>query len=216
MQADVSRLRPQIEVRNLKFRYAEGEPWVINGIDLTIPAGQNIALIGASGCGKTTLCKIILGLLRPTEGEVLLDNVPIDQIGLSTYRQLVGAAMQDDVLMTGSIVDNIGFFDTGADVKLVQKCAMQAAIHEEIVRMPMGYQSLVGDMGSSLSGGQKQRVLLARSLYKNPKILVLDEATSHLDVENERQGKSRPERPFTHTHSYCASARNDLCRGSGG
>jgi len=184
-QTDTSRLRPQIEVKNLKFRYADGEPWILNGLDLTIPAGQNIAVVGASGCGKTTLCKVILGLLRPTEGEVLIDGVPINQIGLSAYRQLVGAVMQDDGLLAGSIKDNVSFFESGADAKRVEQCAMQAAIHEEIVRMPMGYQSLVGDMGSSLSGGQKQRLLLARSLYKKPKILVLDEATSHLDIGNE-------------------------------
>jgi len=144
-------------------------------------------LVGPSGCGKTTLCKIILGLLKPTEGEVLIDNIPIQQIGLNAYRQLVGTVMQDDVLLAGSLRDNISFFDPRTCSDRVEQCAKQAAIHSEISAMPMGYQSLVGDMGSSLSGGQKQRVLLARALYKQPKILALDEATSHLDIENERK-----------------------------
>lgn len=186
-ETDLSRLEPTITLKNLKFRYAQGEPWVLNGINLTIPAGQSLALVGPSGCGKTTLCKIILGLLEPTEGEVLIDNIPIKQIGLNAYRQLVGTVMQDDVLLTGSIQENISFFDAHTQPDRVVHCAMQAAIHTEISAMPMGYQTLVGDMGSSLSGGQKQRVLLARALYKQPKILALDEATSHLDIDNEHK-----------------------------
>lgn len=186
-ETDLSRLHCTLTLKDVKFRYAEGEPWVLNGVNLTIPAGQSIALVGPSGCGKTTLCKIILGLLKPTEGEVLIDHIPIKQIGLSAYRQLVGTVMQDDVLLAGSIQDNISFFDANMDLQRVEDCAKQVAIHQEISAMPMGYQTLVGDMGSSLSGGQKQRVLLARALYKQPKILALDEATSHLDIENERK-----------------------------
>ncbi len=187
LETDLSRLQSSITLKNLKFRYAEGEPWVLDGINLSIPAGQSIALIGPSGCGKTTLCKIILGLLKPTEGEVLIDDIPIKQLGLSAYRSLVGTVMQDDVLLAGSIMDNISFFDANTSQDRVELSARQAAIHDEICAMPMGYQTLVGDMGSSLSGGQKQRVLLARALYKQPKILALDEATSHLDIENERK-----------------------------
>ncbi|MFZ6721669.1 peptidase domain-containing ABC transporter [Undibacterium sp. Ji49W] len=187
METDVSRIHPEITLKNIKFRYAEGEPWVLKDINLTIPAGQSIALVGPSGCGKTTLCKIILGLLKPTEGEVLIDNIPITQLGVKTYRQLVGTVMQDDVLLAGSIMDNISFFDSHINQERVEESAMQAAIHQEISAMPMGFQTLVGDMGSSLSGGQKQRVLLARALYKQPKILALDEATSHLDVNNEHK-----------------------------
>ncbi|MEB0141153.1 MULTISPECIES: peptidase domain-containing ABC transporter [unclassified Undibacterium] len=186
-ETDMSRIQPTITLKNLKFRYAEGEPWVLDGINLTIPAGQSIALVGPSGCGKTTLCKIILGLLKPTEGEVLIDNIPTKQLGINAYRKLIGTVMQDDVLMAGSIQDNISFFDAHTKQEQVEHCARQAAIHEDIAAMPMGYQTLVGDMGSSLSGGQKQRVLLARALYKQPKILALDEATSHLDVQNEQK-----------------------------
>ncbi|MBI3731616.1 MAG: peptidase domain-containing ABC transporter [Burkholderiales bacterium] len=187
IETDISRIKAVITLKNIKFRYAEGEPWVLKDINLTIPAGQSIALVGPSGCGKTTLCKIILGLLKPTEGEVLIDDIPITQLGIKTYRQLVGTVMQEDVLLAGSIMDNIAFFDSHCDQQRVEECARLAAIHEEISKMPMGYQTLVGDMGSSLSGGQKQRVLLARALYKQPKVLALDEATSHLDVNNEHK-----------------------------
>lgn len=187
VETDISRIKAVITLKNIKFRYAEGEPWVLKDVNLTIPAGQSIALVGPSGCGKTTLCKIILGLLKPTEGEVLIDDIPITQLGIKTYRQLVGTVMQEDVLLAGSIMDNIAFFDSHCDQQRVEECARLAAIHDEISKMPMGYQTLVGDMGSSLSGGQKQRVLLARALYKQPKILALDEATSHLDVNNEHK-----------------------------
>lgn len=184
---DYSSLNAEITLRGVKFRYGDGEPWVLNGIDLTIPANQSFALVGPSGCGKSTLCKIILGLIEPTEGEVLFGGVPVSRIGYRNYRHVVGTVMQDDTLLAGSLLENITFFDVHADIALAEQCARLAAIHEEICNMPMGYHTLVGEMGSSLSGGQKQRVLLARALYKRPRILALDEATSHLDVINERK-----------------------------
>lgn len=187
VEIDVGKLDPDLTLRNVKFRYGDGEPWVLNGINLHIPAGQHIALVGPSGAGKTTLCKILLGLLEPTEGEVFIGQTNIRQLGGHAYRQLVGTVMQDDVLLAGSIIDNISFFDERVDSERAEHCARMAAIHDEIAVMPMAYQTLVGDMGSSLSGGQKQRVLLARALYKQPRILALDEATSHLDVQNEQQ-----------------------------
>ena len=128
----------------------------------------------------------MLGLLEPSEGEVLIGGVPLRQLGLRTARAMVGTVMQDDVLLSGSLMDNICFFDLQPDHARAQFAAQQAQVHAEIVGMPMGYQTLVGDLGSGISGGQKQRLLLARALYKAPKILALDEATSHLDVSNER------------------------------
>lgn len=186
MDTDLSHIVPSISLKGVSFRYGEGEPWIVKGVNLDIAAGSSIALTGPSGSGKSTLCKIILGLLPPTEGVVLVGGIAIDQIGMRSFRKLVGTVMQDDVLMAGSILENISFFDNEVDMEKVRAVARVAAVHDDIVRMPLGYQTLVGDMGSSLSGGQKQRILMARALYKEPQILALDEATSHLDVRNER------------------------------
>ncbi len=177
----------EIEIRNLSFRYADSEPYVLRDLNLRIEAGQSIAIVGSSGCGKTTLLKLMMGLLAPTEGEVLIGGVSIARLGTAQYRDLIGTVMQDDQLFSGSILDNIAFFDPQPNVERIETCARLAAIHDDILAMPMGYQTLIGDMGTVLSGGQKQRVLLARAFYKKPRILLLDEATSHLDVTRERQ-----------------------------
>jgi ATP-binding cassette subfamily B protein RaxB len=145
-----------------------------------------VAIIGASGCGKTTLVKLLLGLLKPSEGVIRIGGHDLHKLGPRNVRAIVGAVMQDDQLFAGSIADNIGFFDPDFDLERVEAAARLAAVHEDIAAMPMGYHSLIGDMGSSLSGGQKQRVILARALYRQPKLLFLDEATSHLDVLRER------------------------------
>lgn len=176
-----------IELCNVSFRYADNEPWILRNCNLKIDAGESVAITGPSGCGKSTLAKIALGLLEPTEGEVRFGGIDIRKLGLDTYRQWVGAVMQDDHLFAGNIIDNISFFDPDVSAVKVEAAARLAAIHEDIMRMPMAYQSLVGDMGSSLSGGQRQRVVLARALYRRPKLLVLDEATSHLDITREQQ-----------------------------
>lgn len=187
VETDIQRLASRIELRNVSFRYAEGEAWVLRDLSLVVEPGESVAIIGPSGCGKSTLMKIILGVHPPTEGDVLLDGVPIRRLGLRHYRTLLGAVLQDDQLLAGSIAENIAFFDPQPDEGRIQAAAALAAVDDEIEGMPMGYQTLVGDLGTSLSGGQKQRILLARALYKQPKILVLDEATSHLDVFNEQR-----------------------------
>jgi ATP-binding cassette subfamily B protein RaxB len=176
----------RIELRNVFFRYAEGEPFVLEDISFVIEPGEFVTIMGPSGGGKTTVIKIMLGLLEPTSGEVLIDGIPLSVIGRRAYREHVGAVMQEDQLLSGSIADNICFFDASFDQERMLQCAQLAGIHDEIMAMPMTYNSLIGDMGSSLSGGQKQRVLLARALYRVPRILFLDEGTAHLDVHNER------------------------------
>ena len=178
-------LPADIEMRDLRYRYAEQEPYVIDGLSLKIVAGESVAIIGPSGCGKTTLMNVLLGILPATEGEVLIGGASLRQVGIDTLRGMIGTVLQDDVLFAGSIADNISFFDPHADQQWVEECARMAAIAPEIAAMPMGYSTLVGDMGTVLSGGQKQRVLLARALYKRPRILFLDEATSHLDLGKE-------------------------------
>ncbi|MDD2544990.1 MAG: peptidase domain-containing ABC transporter [Burkholderiaceae bacterium] len=178
-------LEPVIEVKDLRFRYADGEPWVLDGVNLRIEAGESVAIVGPSGCGKTTLVNALLGIRQPNAGQILIGGIDIQRLGLGPLRGMVGTVLQDDVLFAGSIADNISFFDPQVDYTWVQTCARMAAIDTDIEHMPMGYNTFIGDMGSALSGGQKQRVLLARALYKRPQILLLDEATSHLDVARE-------------------------------
>ncbi len=176
----------RIELRNVSFHYADTEPFVLENISFIIEPGEFVTIMGPSGGGKTTLIKIMLGLLEPTRGEVLIDGIPLSTMGPRAYREHVGAVMQEDQLLSGSIADNICFFDPSFDQERMIQCAHLAGIHEEIMNMPMTYNSLIGDMGSSLSGGQKQRVMLARALYRQPRILFLDEGTAHLDVDNEK------------------------------
>jgi ATP-binding cassette subfamily B protein RaxB len=177
---------PAIELRDVRFRYSDAEDEVLAGVSLRIEPGESVAIVGPSGCGKTTLLKLILGIHAPTGGELLVGGVPLAQAGLRAWREKVGVVMQDEPLFSGSIAENISFFDLQPDMDWVMHCARVASVHGEIDAMPMGYHTLIGDMGSSLSGGQKQRILLARALYKRPQVLLLDEATSALDVDGER------------------------------
>ncbi len=176
-----------LEIRDVAFRYADTEPWVLQGCTLRIEHGESVAIVGPSGGGKTTLLKVMLGLLVPPDGTVRFGGVDIHKLGIDAYRRLVGTVMQDDQLFAGSIAENIAFFDPAPDHGRIEHAARLAAIHDEIVAMPMQYNTLVGDMGAALSGGQRQRLLLARALYKQPRILFLDEATSALDIGREKQ-----------------------------
>ncbi|NJA06107.1 peptidase domain-containing ABC transporter [Methylococcaceae bacterium WWC4] len=181
---------PTIEFKNLGFRYGANMPWVFRNLHLSIRPGEHIAIVGASGCGKSTLVKLCLGLLEPTEGVIEIDGMPLSQFGLANWRRLVGAVLQDDQLFSGSLQENISGFDLQTNFELLKQSAQLAGIDHEIEVLPMRYLSQVGDMGSSFSGGQKQRLIIARALYKLPSVLVLDEATSHLDVETERKVNS--------------------------
>ena len=183
--ADGRELSGQLSLTNISFRYASNDPLLFNGLNLEVKAGENLAIIGPSGSGKTSLMKIMLGLLPGESGKVEVDGVDIRHLGLRHYRSQIAAVMQDDQLMSGTLAENISFFDSQMDMQQVMACAQLAGIHQDITAMQMGYNALVGDMGSSLSGGQKQRLLLARALYRKPKILFMDEATSHLDVQLE-------------------------------
>ncbi|MCC6202809.1 MAG: peptidase domain-containing ABC transporter [Gammaproteobacteria bacterium] len=176
-------LRGKIEVRNLCHRYSDTDGWVFANLNFVIQPGETVAMTGPSGCGKTTLLKCLLGLIQPTLGEILIDDLPLARV--PHYRSQSAGVMQEDRLLSGSLADNIACFSSEPDLERVTTCARQACIHAEIMAMPMQYQTLVGDMGSSLSGGQYQRLLLARALYRAPRILYLDEATSHLDLANE-------------------------------
>ncbi|MDB2439275.1 peptidase domain-containing ABC transporter [Hellea sp.] len=174
-----------IEIRNLSFRYSENDPWVLQNLNLKINEGEFIAIIGKSGGGKTTLLKLILGLYYPTDGEILINGTRLSTNNINSWRQTIGVVMQDDNLLSGSIADNISFFDPDMKLEQVIEAAKFAEIHESIISMPMGYNSLIGDMGTALSGGQIQRIVLARAWYRNPKVLILDEGTANLDRETE-------------------------------
>lgn len=173
----------KIEVKNLSYRYGENEPFVFKNLNFTILPGETVAITGPSGCGKTTLLKCLMGLIEPSEGEIYIDDKPLKT--LMHYRNKIASVMQEDQLLSGDIAENISCFSPQADLSRVHDCARMACIHDEIEALTMNYHTLVGDMGSSLSGGQKQRVILARALYRQPRILFMDEATSHLDVVNE-------------------------------
>lgn len=181
-----SDLKGRIELRDIRFRYSPTDPLVLDGINLVVEPGEHVAITGPSGGGKSTLVRILLGLLEPDEGEVLVDGISLARFGHKNFHEQIGAVLQDDSLFAGSIADNIALFDEAPDPGRIAEVATAAAIHDDIVRMPMQYETLVGDMGSSLSGGQKQRVLLARALYRRPRLLVMDEGTSHLDAALEQ------------------------------
>ena len=179
-------LNGRIELKDIRFRYAPSDPLVLDGVDLMVEPGDYIAITGPSGGGKSTLVKILLGLVEPDGGEMLVDGMPLERFGYKSYHEQIAAVLQEDTLFAGTLADNIALFDDAPDMQLVLGAAQAAAIHDDIVRLPMQYETLVGDMGSTLSGGQKQRVLLARALYRQPKLLLMDEGTAHLDSEHER------------------------------
>jgi len=179
--------KTEIDVKSLRFRYSDDESWILHGINFNIPEGQSVAIVGPTGCGKTTLMNLLLGNLVPEHGEIKIGGQSIKNIGSNKLRNFITYVAQDDVLSAGSILENISFFDDGVQQDWVEQCAKMASVHDEIMAMPMGYQTLVGDMGNILSGGQKQRILLARAMYRKPKILFLDEATSHLDIIKEKE-----------------------------
>lgn len=176
-----------IRLENISFRYHGTSADVIADLSLEIVPGEKVALIGPSGVGKTTLLKLMMGLLSPTQGHILIDGIRLQDWGVETYRQCIASVMQEDTLLVGSLADNITFFDEHRSLERLYEVARLACIEHWIQQLPMGFETRVGEMGSMLSGGQKQRILLARALYKGPKILFLDEATSHLDTQHEFQ-----------------------------
>ncbi len=176
-----------LSVKDLSHKYEGEENYIFRNVSFTVMQGESVAIIGSSGVGKSTLIKLLASIIEFKSGEIFYQGISLNKIGLREYRNMIAGVMQDDNLLSGSIMENICFFDVNKNIEHAKKCAKIAEINEGIDSMPMGYSSLIGDMGSILSGGQKQRVLLARALYKRPKILFLDEATSHLDEDLEKK-----------------------------
>lgn len=174
-----------LELRDVSYRYSKSDPYVLKNLNLKVEAGQFVAIKGASGGGKSTLVKLMLGLIEAEEGDVLLDGMTIENFGYKNFHKQVAAVLQEDKLFAGTIAQNIALFSENIDMDEVYQAAILAAIHGEVNSMPMRYETLIGGMGSTLSGGQKQRVMLARALYRKPKMLILDEGTAHLNIELE-------------------------------
>ena len=171
--------------KNLSYQYDPFSQPIFSNMNIVVEPGESVALIGPSGVGKTTLLKVMCGLLSPTTGDVLADQLDIQKIGLNNYRLGTACVLQEDRLFSGSISDNICGFEDNAESDFIIECARRCNIHDEIMKMPMGYETMVGELGLGISGGQKQRILIARALYRKPSILFMDEATSHLDLSNE-------------------------------
>lgn len=174
-----------IDVKAVSFRYSAQDPWLLVNINLKVEPGELVIVTGPSGCGKTTLLRLILGMLTPSQGEVQAGNVPIYKLGLHKYRENLGISFQDSEIFSGTVFENISMFDDGATLTDVESLAKMFYLHDDVVKMPMGYNTQVAGVDSHLSGGQKQKILLARALYRRPKILILDEATCHIDIPTE-------------------------------
>jgi ABC-type bacteriocin/lantibiotic exporter with double-glycine peptidase domain len=183
---DAPDLAGGIQLQDVEFRYDSHAPLVVQGISLTIRAGQKIALVGRTGSGKSTLAKLLLGFYRPTAGEIIYDGSPLDHVNYRLLRRQFGAVLQEPFLFSGSIRENIAFNDPDLPLDMVIEAARLSHLHNEIIQMPMGYETILSEGGNGLSGGQRQRLALARALAHRPAILLLDEATSNLDTETER------------------------------
>lgn len=186
ISVDIAMRPVSLETYNLSYRYDSQSAPVFSDLCIRIFPGESVAITGPSGAGKTTLMRVLCGLFEPDVGKVLVDGTDIQQLGVNNYHKMIGCVMQDDKLFSGSIRENICGFDEGENEDWMMECAKASYIHNVIMKMPMGYQTLIGELGEGLSGGQKQRIFIARALYRKPGILFMDEATSSLDHESEK------------------------------
>jgi len=184
---EVSSVTGAIVVENLSFRYGPNSPYVLRDISFTVEPGQKIALVGRTGSGKSTLIKLLLGAYESTAGEIYYDGMRLNELNYHSLRQQCGVVLQESFLFGESIRSNIAFNDPDIPIEKVIKAARLASIHDDIMRMPMGYDTPAIEAGAALSGGQRQRIAIARAVVHEPSILFLDEATSHLDVLTEQE-----------------------------
>lgn len=176
-----------IELRQVSFKYGPEAANALQDVSLTIPIGKKVALVGATGSGKTTLAMLLLGFYQPDQGEILYDGIRLQSIDFPYLRKQIGVVLQEPYLFSGSIRQNISFNNPDATLEQIKKAAQLAAMDDDILKMPMGYETMISEGGTTLSGGQRQRLSLARALLNMPKILILDEATSHLDILTEEK-----------------------------
>jgi ATP-binding cassette subfamily B protein/subfamily B ATP-binding cassette protein MsbA len=176
----------RVTLKNLSFAYHGSTTPVLHDINLDVRPGEMIALVGPSGAGKTTLCNLVARFYDPTAGAVMLDGIDLRDITAESYRRLLGIVEQDTFLFDGTIAENIAYGRRGATLEQIIWAATQANAHEFVAKLPMGYESIIGERGVKLSGGQRQRITIARAILADPRILILDEATSNLDTESER------------------------------
>lgn len=210
----------ELSLSNVSFRYDNISPKILNNLSFTVNAGESVAVTGPSGCGKSTLMKIMAGLIRPDAGVILANGHDIHAVGVKNYRTGIACILQDDRLFAGSLRENITGFTDKVDEELLVQCSRLSHIHDDIMQLPMGYDTFVGELGEGLSGGQRQRVFIARALYRQPGILFMDEATSHLDEENEKlinraiSGLDMTRIIIAHRPSTIASADRVICLGT--
>jgi ATP-binding cassette subfamily B protein len=209
----VRTLEGRISLRTIGFRYGGPEsPAILDGITVDVPAGRMVAIVGRSGCGKTTLVKCLAGLLEPTEGTILYDGVDLKTLNYRDLRRQIGFVLQENHLFDDSIARNIAFGEDEPDMDRVMWASRVANAHEFIERLPLGYDTRVGESGLAVSGGQRQRIAIARAVYHQPPVLIMDEATSSLDTESERAVKENIDRLLEGRTSFVIAHRLSTVR----
>jgi ABC-type bacteriocin/lantibiotic exporter with double-glycine peptidase domain len=183
--AQPPQLRGAIELRQVGFRYSADRPAVLAGIDLSIPAGAKVALVGPSGSGKSTLLKLLAGTIVPTSGAIRYDGYNLHELDLEAVRRQLGVVPQHPFVFGSSVRDNVALTAPDASRARIEAATKMAALHDDIAAMPLGYDTPISDGGASLSGGQRQRIAIARAVLREPRVLLFDEATSALDTATE-------------------------------
>ena len=200
-------MRGEFEFRNVSFRYDPDAEYALRDFSLHVKPGETIALVGASGAGKSTVAQLVIGFIRPTEGTILLDGVDMNGLDLRTYRRFISVVTQETILFDGSIRDNIAYGIPDAKDRDIFRAVKFASLEPLINSLPEGLDTRIKENGSRLSGGQRQRIAIARALMRDPRVLILDEATSALDVDSESEIKAALEQLMKGRTSFVVAHR---------